>query len=279
MLKYDDVMNDQRREVYAQRREFMKAPDVSDIVSDMRAEIIDMMVTARIPEKAYAEQWEATELAEDVRRLLNLDLPVIDWAREEGIDEAGIHERITRAADAYMAAKAANFGPELMRYVEKNFLLQILDQVWKEHLLALDHLRQGIVLRAYGQRDPLNEYKTEAFALFNAMLAELKERVTMMLARADVGPGGPPPQEYQLSASQPAMADAQAEPALATADDMGFGMGAPGTGPRDIHPGPQRRHGPERSDNVERHTPQCGLPVRVGEEVQALPWAGDVRGW
>jgi preprotein translocase subunit SecA len=224
VLKYDDVMNDQRREVYAQRREFMKAADVSDIVSDMRAEIIDAMVTARIPEKAYAEQWEAAELAEDVRRLLNLDLPIVEWAREEGIDEAGIHERLTRAADAFMAAKAANFGPELMRYVEKNFLLQLLDQVWKEHLLALDHLRQGIVLRAYGQRDPLNEYKTEAFALFNAMLAELKERVTMMLARADVGPGAPPPVEFHLGGEAP-MIESHPEPASVT-DDMNFGMGA-----------------------------------------------------
>ena len=193
VLKYDDVMNDQRKEVYAQRKEFMKAPDVAAIVSDMRGEVIDGIVSRRIPEKAFAEQWEAAELAEDCRRLLNLDLPVVDWAREEGIDEHGIRERITRAADAFMASKAANFGPELMRYVEKSLLLQIFDQVWKEHLLALDHLRQGIMLRAYGQRDPLNEYKNEAFALFNAMLDEMKERVTAMLARADIAPEAPPP--------------------------------------------------------------------------------------
>ncbi len=191
VLKYDDVMNDQRREVYAQRKEFMKAEDVAAIVADMRGEVIDGLVTRRIPEKAYAEQWEAAELAEDCRRLLNLDLPIVDWAREEGIDEAGIRERIANAADAFMAAKAANFGPDLMRYIEKSLLLQLFDQVWKEHLLALDHLRQGIVLRAYGQRDPLNEYKSEAFALFNAMLDELKERVTSMLGRADVGPQEP----------------------------------------------------------------------------------------
>ena len=193
VLKYDDVMNDQRKEVYAQRKEFIKAPDVAAIVSDMRGEVIDGIVSRRIPEKAFAEQWEAAELAEDCRRLLNLDLPVVDWAREEGIDEHGIRERITRAADAFMASKAANFGPELMRYVEKSLLLQIFDQVWKEHLLALDHLRQGIMLRAYGQRDPLNEYKNEAFALFNAMLDEMKERVTAMLARADIAPEAPPP--------------------------------------------------------------------------------------
>jgi len=188
VLKYDDVMNDQRKEVYAQRKEFMKAPDVTAIVVDMRNEVIDSLVERRIPEKAYAEQWQSAELAEDVRRLLNLDLPIQDWAREEGIDEAGIRERLTRAVDTFMAAKAANFGPDLMRFIEKSLLLQIFDAVWKEHLLALDHLRQGIVLRAYGQRDPLNEYKSEAFALFNAMLDELKERVTAMLARAEIAP-------------------------------------------------------------------------------------------
>ena len=199
MLKYDDVMNDQRREVYAQRREFMKAPDVLQIVADMRGEVTDAMVARRIPERAYAEQWQSAELAEDVRRVLNMDLPIMDWAREEGIDESGLRERIERAADAMMAAKAANFGPDLMRFVEKSLLLQVLDQVWKEHLLALDHLRQGIMLRAYGQRDPLNEYKSEAFAMFNAMLDELKERVTMMLARADVGPEAPRQMEYGTS--------------------------------------------------------------------------------
>ncbi len=188
VLKYDDVMNAQRKEVYAQRREYMRATDVVETVADMREEIIASLVMARIPAKAYSEQWESAALAEDVKRVLNLDLPIEDWAREEGIDEAGIQERVQKASDQYMAAKAANIGPDLMRYIEKNLLLQILDQVWKEHLLALDHLRQGIGLRAYGQRDPLNEYKTEAFALFNGLLSELKERVTVMLSRVEMGP-------------------------------------------------------------------------------------------
>ncbi|CAH2604401.1 protein translocation ATPase [Rhodovastum atsumiense] len=215
VLKYDDVMNDQRREVYSQRREFMKASDVSDTLADMRAEVIAIMVARRIPEKAYAEQWESAELAEDVRRLLNLDLPIVEWAREEGIDENGIRERIEQAADAAMAAKAANFGPDLMRFVEKSLLLQTLDAVWKEHLLALDHLRQGIGLRAYGQRDPLNEYKTEAFALFNGMLDELRERVTSLVARVELAGDAPAPTELpplprDMVASHP-------EPAMALA--------------------------------------------------------------
>lgn len=188
VLKYDDVMNAQRKEVYAQRREYMRASDVAETVTDMREESIASMVMARIPAKAYSEQWESAALAEDVKRVLNLDLPIEAWSREEGIDEAGIQERVQKASDQYMAAKAANIGPDLMRYIEKNLLLQILDQVWKEHLLALDHLRQGIGLRAYGQRDPLNEYKTEAFALFNGLLDELRERVTVMLTRVEMGP-------------------------------------------------------------------------------------------
>ena len=155
------------------------------------------MVARRIPEKAFAEQWELTELAEDTRRVLNLDLPIEDWGREEGIDETQIRERIEQAADQMMAAKAANLGPDLMRFIEKSLLMQVLDAVWKEHLYALDHLRQGIGLRAYGQRDPLNEYKSEAFALFNAMLDELKERVTAMLARVQISPERPPEPDFQ----------------------------------------------------------------------------------
>ncbi len=195
VLKYDDVMNDQRREVYAQRREFMRAESVAETVADMRQEWIAQNVALRIPEKAYAEQWDTEALAQDVQRVLNLDLPVQDWGREEGMDETGIRERIEQAAAQAIAAKAANIGPELMRYIEKSILLQVLDHVWKEHLLALDHLRQGIGLRAYGQRDPLNEYKNEAFALFNAMLDELKERVTGMLARVELGAAEPAPAE------------------------------------------------------------------------------------
>ena len=188
VLKYDDVMNDQRKEVYAQRKEFMRADDVSETVTGMRAEVIGAVVARRVPEKAFAEQWELPELAADLHRVLNLDLPVEDWGREEGIGEGHLRERIEQAADQMMAAKAANLGPEWMRFVEKAQLIQTLDAVWKEHLYALDHLRQGIGLRAYGQKDPLNEYKSEAFALFNAMLDELKERVTGELSRVDFNP-------------------------------------------------------------------------------------------
>src|SRR5580698_11391249 len=203
----------------------MKASDVAETVAEMRAEILETMVARRIPEKAFAEQWQLKELAEDVQRVLNLMLPIEEWGHEEGIDERGLRERIEQAADASMAAKAANMGVDLMRFIEKSLLLQVLDAVWKEHLYALDHLRQGIGLRAYGQRDPLNEYKAEAFALFNAMLDELKERVTMMLARVEIGPDAPTaqpprgPTEMIESHPDPAMATAAAEPAYEMAGE------------------------------------------------------------
>jgi preprotein translocase subunit SecA len=182
----------------------------------MRFEIVGAMVARRIPEKAFAEQWEAAELQRDVQRVLNLDLPVADWAREEGIDETHVRERVEAAAESFMAAKAANLGPELMRFVEKSLLLQTLDQVWKEHLLALDHLRQGIGLRAYGQRDPLNEYKAEAFALFNAMLDDLRERVTQALSRVELS-AEPPPMPQSLPQG---MVENFAAPAFAGGDTL-----------------------------------------------------------
>jgi preprotein translocase subunit SecA len=193
LLKYDDVMSNQRREVYAQRRTFMTAPDVVETVAEMRRETIGGMIDRAIPENAYPEQWDLAGLEDKVRNVLGLDLPVADWAREEGIDETQVRERLEKAAEEAYAARVANIGPETMRMVEKSLLLQIFDAQWKEHLLALDHLRQGIGLRAYGQRDPLNEYKSEAFNLFNAMLAELRERVTSVLMRIDLHPAEPPP--------------------------------------------------------------------------------------
>jgi preprotein translocase subunit SecA len=218
LLKYDNVMNDQRREVYAQRREFMKAEDVAASVAEMREEVIDDLVAKCIPANAMPEQWNTDTLHEETLRLFGLDLPVKEWAAEEGIDDEGVRERLSREVDALMAKKAADFGPDLLRYVEKSVLLQVLDQVWKEHLLALDHLRQGIGLRAYGQRDPLNEYKSEAFNLFNRMLGELRERVTSLLTRVELAPPAPPP----VFASQ--MTETRIDPAFA--GEMGGGTEA-----------------------------------------------------
>ena len=186
LLKFDDVMNDQRKVIYEQRRELMKSEDVSQTVSDMRYEVIDTMVARCIPEKAYAEQWDTDTLHEEVLRVTGLDLPIRDWASEEGIADEEIQTRLIDATDRNMAEKVANYGLELMRLAEKSVLLQVLDQSWKEHLLALDHLRQGIGLRAYAQKDPLNEYKHEAFNLFEQMTESLRETVTSVLSRMEI---------------------------------------------------------------------------------------------
>jgi preprotein translocase subunit SecA len=233
VLKYDDVMNAQRKEVYAQRKEFMKLTDVADTIAEMRGDVLALMVTARVPEKAFSEQWELADLAADVQRVFNLDLPIEEWGKEDGIDESHLRERIERAVDGMMAAKAANMGPELMRFIERNVLIQTLDAVWKEHLYALDHLRQGIGLRAYGQRDPLNEYKSEAFALFNAMLVELKERITSMLSRVELAPERPmaPPPTVR-------MVESHAEPQSALSSDVA--LAEPAAPPRVFSMAPAR---------------------------------------
>ena len=186
LLKFDDVMNDQRKVIYEQRKELMATEDVSEDVESMRQHVIDDLVAQCIPEKAYPEQWSTGKLHEEVLRIFGLDLPVEDWAKEEGIADAEILERISTAAEKRMKDKTEAYGPEIMRDVEKSLLLQLLDQLWKDHLLALDHLRQGIGLRAYAQRDPLNEYKHEAFTMFEEMLTLLRERVTQVLAHVEL---------------------------------------------------------------------------------------------
>ncbi|MBF0305627.1 MAG: preprotein translocase subunit SecA [Alphaproteobacteria bacterium] len=186
LLKYDDVMNDQRKVIYEQRKELMSATDVASTIADMRREVVEAMVARCIPEKAYPEQWDVAGLHEEVLRILGLNLPVADWAKEEGIADQEIRARLMEAADQRMLAKEQAYGEQIMRMVEKSLLLQLLDQSWKEHLLHLDHLRQGIGLRAYAQRDPLNEYKREAFNLFETMLGQLRERVTGVLSHIEL---------------------------------------------------------------------------------------------
>ncbi|MBB3066339.1 preprotein translocase subunit SecA [Limibacillus halophilus] len=186
LLKFDDVMNDQRKVVYEQRKELMQAETVQDTVRDMRYETLEEAVSTAIPTGSLPEQWDLDGLHVNLRRLTDLDLPVQEWAKEEGIAEPEILERIIKASDSRMAEKAANFGPEIMRMAEKSILLQVLDQQWKDHLLGLDHLRHGIGLRAYGQRDPLNEYKREAFDMFGAMLDEVRQTVTAVLSHLEV---------------------------------------------------------------------------------------------
>jgi preprotein translocase subunit SecA len=216
LLKFDDVMNDQRKVVYEQRKELMTEEDVSHTVSGMRQHVIAGLVATHIPANAYAEQWNIHGLHAEVLRIFNLNLPLAEWAAEEGIADAEIRERLTEAVDRKMAEKAANYGPEIMRMVEKSLLLQILDQVWKEHLLGLDHLRQGIGLRAYAQKDPLNEYKREAFDLFEAMLERLRERVTSVLAHVELQLT--PKEETLLPTGEQEMHETREDPAFAHAD-------------------------------------------------------------
>ena len=186
LLKFDDVMNDQRKVIYDQRKELMVTEDVSETVVEMREQVIEDAVARCIPEKAYAEQWDIDALHEEIHRLLGLDLPVAQWAAEEGIADEEIAARLKKEGSQKMAAKTANYGAELMRLAEKSLLLQLLDQTWKEHLLSLDHLRQGIGLRAYGQKDPLNEYKREAFDMFDDMLNNLRDTVTSVMCHLEL---------------------------------------------------------------------------------------------
>ena len=192
LLKYDNVMNDQRKVVFEQRIELMRDADVSETVTDMRHSVIGDLVAKHIPEAAYPEQWDAKGLREEVKNLFGLDLPVDEWAKEEGIADEEVRERIVRTADETMAGKVAKYGAEIMRYVEKSILLQTLDHLWREHLVMLEHLRHVIGFRGYAQRDPLNEYKQEAFTLFDALLTKLREAVTGQLLRIEIVTQAPP---------------------------------------------------------------------------------------
>ena len=181
LLKYDDVVNDQRKAVFEQRAEFMDAVDLSDVITEMRQDTIEDLVTRHLPPKAYAEQWDVDGLHEHVVNMLGMDLPIAQWAAEEGIANEEIQERIQKAADTRAAEREAVASPDRMRTIEKSFLLQMVDLQWREHLMHLDHLRNVIGLRSYAQRDPLNEYKTEAFSLFEKLLVDLRQNVTRWL--------------------------------------------------------------------------------------------------
>ena len=183
VLKFDDVMNDQRKVVFSQRRDIMSTDDLSEIVSDMREQVIDDLIDEYMPPKTYADQWDTEGLHEAVKDKLTIDAAVQDWAAEEGVDDEQIRERLVKAADEMMAQKAVAFGPENMRNIEKQVLLQTIDSKWREHLLTLEHLRSVVAFRGYAQRDPLNEYKNESFQLFEGMLDSLRETVTQQLSR------------------------------------------------------------------------------------------------
>ena len=181
LLKYDDVVNDQRKAVFEQRQEFMDAQDLSELVADFRSDVINDLVERYVPPKAYAEQWDIEGLDEKVRSTLGLELPLREWAAEEGVSNEEFEERLMAAAEARAAERLEMIGQDQTRGLEKQFMLQMIDMQWREHLVHLDHLRGVIGLRGYGQRDPLNEYKTEAFNLFETLLHDLRHNVTRWL--------------------------------------------------------------------------------------------------
>ncbi len=217
LLKYDNVMNDQRTVIYEQRREIMEAEDVRDIIKEFRDDVVCDIVILAVPPKSYPDDWDIDGLDNATKRILNLDLPIQQWAKEDGVSEEELIERIRGASDQHFAHKRQQYGDDLLKEMEKSIMLQMLDQVWKEHLLALDHLRQGINLRAYAQKDPLNEYKREAFEYFSAMLERLKENVVTVLSSMEIEAVPSEPldlfgaEEQQMQASHPSVAPEPAE--------------------------------------------------------------------
>jgi preprotein translocase subunit SecA len=238
LLKFDNVMNDQRKVIFDQRIEWMSDEAAPEIVADMRREVVDALVGKHVPQNAYPEQWDVAGLKDEIKRVLSMDLPVDEWAKEEGIADEELIARVERNADEHMAAKVARWGPDIIRYVEKSILLQTLDHLWREHLVMLDHLRNVIGLRGYGQRDPLNEYKAEAFNLFEAMSQNLREAVTAQLMRVEIMEQ-PPPEEQNLPFMEAHHIDpATGEDEFATVDvnlgpSRGDGTAAARTAPRD----------------------------------------------
>jgi len=228
LLKYDDVMNDQRKVIYEQRLELMDFDDVHETIEDMRHDVNQALVSTHIPAGSYAEAWDAPGLSFELKRVYGLDLPVTDWAAQEGIADGEILERINEATAQHLLLKEADFPPDVFRIAEKRVLMETLDQLWKDHLLSLDHLRQGINLRAYAQRDPLNEYKQEAFGLFEHMLNHLREVVISRLSRLQIRMeltdemmrNYKPQQEMHESRQDPALALPPGQPMVAQAQTL-----------------------------------------------------------
>ncbi|KPQ15362.1 MAG: preprotein translocase subunit SecA [Rhodobacteraceae bacterium HLUCCO18] len=254
LLKFDDVMNDQRKVVFAQRHEIMGAEDIAEVARDMRHQVIEDLVDTHMPPKSYADQWDTEGLTTAVKETLGLDLPIADWADEDGVDQEVVRERLETKADEYMASKAAQFGPEQMRSIEKQVLLQTIDQKWREHLLTLEHLRSVVGFRGYAQRDPLNEYKTESFQLFERMLDSLRADVSSKLAR--IQPLTPEQQAEIIRQLQAQQAAQQRQ--LETADVSAGGAPVPADAPAPLVEGFDASN-PDTWGNPGRNDPcPCG---------------------
>ena len=199
ILKYDDVMNDQRKVIFEQRLELMDTDDVEETIADMRHDVVDAIVHRAIPERSYPEQWKMDELDAELKQFLNLEIETKHWPEEEGIDVEQVRERLVKAADEAAAAKVAKYTPDIMRQVEKSLLLQSIDQLWREHLVTLDHLSKVVGWRGLAQRDPLNEYKQEAYELFQKLLTDMREMVITQLSHVEIQMRQPePPPVFDL---------------------------------------------------------------------------------
>lgn len=203
LLKYDNVMNDQRSVIFEQRKDIMRANEVAETITDMRREVIADLMAEHVPPETYPDNWNAEGLKEDGLRYLGVEIPSEDWFAEEGIDHDTMLDRLLEMSDSKMAEKAVRFTPEMMRMAEKSLLLQVLDQQWKDHLLALDHMKQSVGLRSYAQKDPLNEYKREAFILFDRMLDQLRQTITSVMAHVELRQNteGDAPAQAQVAAT------------------------------------------------------------------------------
>ena len=219
LLKFDDVMNDQRKVIYEQRIELMEAEDVAETIEAMHHDVNEGLVATHIPAKSYPDAWDTEGLTKEIFRVYGLHVPAAEWAQEEGIADEEILERLMKATNQQWADKLNLYGADMMRSVGKRVLLQTLDQLWKDHLLSLDHLRAGIGLRAYGQRDPLNEYKQEAFTLFEGMLSHLRETVTSRLAHLQIRMEAPPEALEEIKPVR-RMHESRYDPALQGADQQ-----------------------------------------------------------
>jgi preprotein translocase subunit SecA len=221
LLKFDNVMNDQRKVIFDQRIGIMKGEEISETVDDLRHDIIGELISKHIPENAYAEQWDAVGLRERLRDVVAVDFPMEEWAKEEGIADEEIRERVLKTTDDFYHSKREKYSADIMQQVEKSVLLQTMDRLWREHIVAVEYLRQVIGLRSYGQRDPLNEYKTEGFTLFSDMVTHMKEAVTSQLMRVEIrmqGNEGDLPDESELPPMQARHIDA-----TTGLDDVGEG--------------------------------------------------------
>ena len=260
VLKYDDVINDQRKAMFEQRREFMYADNVTDVVTDMRNDVIDGWVARAMPEKAFAEQWDVEWLDETLKNEMGLDLPLTDWAAEEGVANEEIAERIRTAAEKAFDEKVEQAGANQIKQVEKQVLLQVLDARWRQHLQQIDQLRSVIHLRSYGQRDPLNEFKEEAFKLFNDLLDTMRVEVSRILMNIRIAPPATDEQKAKLAAAREKQIPRQAMRETHLDPDTGSNEMRPNqTGPAPNPPGQPLHQAEDDWSKTPRNAPcPCG---------------------